>query len=163
MHCPYLTLLFLTIFSFTACSDTEPATAPSAPDLSEALLGTWETVEYNIDYQTYQGGDTAYTETVQEADWGKVYGVKPPSTVFTSDGKLRRTYRMRNGEIANITNGLWKPRGDSLLMIEPNVTYTYFPELTGDRLSLTGVLDLDRDGQRDDAYRGIFRLVSRTR
>ena len=161
-------LLITLIFSFLyGCGDTDAPTAVDAEadrqNLDRALLGTWETVAYNIDYQTYRGGDTAYTETIREADWGKVYGVRPPSTVFTSDGKLRRTYRMRSGEVANVTNGLWKPQGDSLLVIEPNVTYVYFPELRGDRLTLSGVLDLDRDGKADDTYLGEYCLVRRTR
>ena len=149
-----------------SCAGDEATTAPATtapPDLSQDLLGTWETVELDIAYTTFQGGDTAYAEVIREADWGRKYGVKPPSTVFTPDGKLRRTHRLRDGQIANVTNGIWRTQGDSLLVIEPNVTYTYFPKLQAGRLELTGLTDQDQDGQRDDRYRAVYRLVSRTR
>ncbi|THH35558.1 hypothetical protein [Neolewinella litorea] len=155
---------FLILLLLTACGDPEPD--PQQPDnaeLSSALLGTWETVEYNVDYATYLGGDTAYVERIREADWGRKYGVNPPSTVFTPDGKLRRTHRLKTGQVANVTNGIWRAQGDSLFVIEPNITYTYYPELEGDRLELSGVVDQDQDGARDDTFRAVYRLVSRTR
>ena len=161
-----LFLLWLLTLSCTGGeTNSESPAAETTPGaaLSEGLLGTWETVELDIAYATFQGGDTAYAELIREADWGRVYGVKPPSTVFTPDGKLRRTHRLRDGQVANITNGIWRAQGDSLLVIEPNVTFTYFPELNGDRLELSGLVDQDRDGQRDDRYRAVYRLVSRTR
>ena len=170
MSLPYtrygLILLCLLTLSCTGGGETESepsAQATPGAALEEELLGTWETVELDIEYATFQGGDTAYAELIREADWGRVYGVKPPSTVFTPNGKLRRTHRLRDGQIANITNGIWRAQGDSLLVIEPNVTFTYFPQLNGDRLELSGLVDQDRDGQRDDRYRAVFRLVSRTR
>ncbi|CAH1002304.1 hypothetical protein LEM8419_03220 [Neolewinella maritima] len=141
---------------------TTTVAAPSS-DLTNDLLGTWETVELDIQYASFQGGDTAYAELIQEADWGRKYGVRPPSTVFTPDGKLRRTHRLRSGQVANVTHGIWRTQGDSLLVIEPNVTYTYYPDLRGDRLQLTGITDQDKDGERDDTYRAVYRLVSRTR
>ena len=146
-----------------SCNSEPDATTAPGPPLEEALIGTWETIELDIQYASFQGGDTAYAEVIKEADWGRKYGVRPPSTVFTADGKLKRTHRLRDGQIANVTNGIWKAQGDSLLIIEPNVTYTYFPALTEGRLQLTGTNDQDRDGQRDDQYRAVYRLVSRTR
>jgi hypothetical protein len=131
--------------------------------LETALLGTWETVELDVKYDTYLSGDTSYVEHITEAEWGRKYGVRPPSTRFTPDGKLRRTHRLRDGQVANVTHGIWKAQGDSLLVIEPNITLTYFPELEGDRLVLTGLIDQDRDGQRDDSYRAVLRQVSRSR
>ena len=158
-------LMFTVAFLLIGCSDSDasPAGETSGNDLTEQLPGTWETVELEVDYATYMGGDTAYQEHIREADWGRVYGVRPPSTEFTSDGKLRRTYRMRSGDIANITNGIWKVTGDSLLVIEPNITYTYGYTLDRDRLELTGTVDQDQDGSADDDYRATYRLVSSTR
>ncbi|WP_420457944.1 hypothetical protein [Neolewinella sp.] len=166
---PTRTGLFLLLLFTISCteggaeSESPAAEATPSAALNEGLLGTWETVELDIEYATFQGGDTAYAEVIREADWGRVYGVKPPSTVFTPDGKLRRTHRLRDGRVANVTNGIWRAQGDSLLVIEPNVTFTYFPQLSGDRLELSGLVDQDRDGQRDDRYRAVYRLVSRTR
>ena len=148
-----------------ACTDSEssPNTESAGNELTDRLPGTWETVELEVDYATYMGGDTAYREHIREADWGRVYGVRPPSTEFTPDGKLRRTYRMRSGDIANITNGIWKVTGDSLFVIEPNITYTYGYALEGDRMELTGRVDQDQDGSADDDYRAVYRLTSSTR
>ncbi|WP_116105998.1 hypothetical protein [Lewinella sp. IMCC34191] len=162
----YITLLPLIIYisCLLACGQDDSVTseAPES-DLAQRLPGTWETVELEVDYRTYMGADTAYQEVIREADWGKVYGVRPPSTVYTTDGKLRRTYRMRSGEVANITNGIWKVTGDSLLVIEPNITYTYAYDLQGDRLELTGTVDQDQDGTADDDFRAVYRLTSSTR
>ncbi|NJB84399.1 hypothetical protein GGR26_000144 [Lewinella marina] len=164
MSYPTSVSIAILLFVLTACGDGAPAAEEAAnPDLSTALLGTWETVEFNVDYDTYMGGDTAYVERIREADWGRKYGVNLPSTVFTADGKLRRTHRLKTGQVANITNGIWKAQGDSLFVIEPNITYTYYPELDGDRLELSGVVDQDQDGVRDDKFRAVYRLVSRTR
>ncbi|PPK88122.1 hypothetical protein CLV84_1086 [Neolewinella xylanilytica] len=163
----YLTppVLFFFLLFWSACGGTEhePATAADDRNLAERLPGTWETVELEVDYATYMGADTAYQEHIREADWGQVYGVRPPSTEFTPNGKLRRTYRLRSGEVANITNGIWKVTGDSLLVIEPNITYTYAYELENDRLELTGRVDQDQDGQADDDFRAVYRMTSRTR
>ena len=157
-------LALFSLLLLGACGREEASTSqPTSADLESGLLGTWETVEYTVDYRTYLGGDTSYVDAVKEADWGRLYGVRPPSTVFTPDGKLRRTHRLRDGQVANVTHGLWKAEGDSLLVIEPNITYTYLPELNGDRLVLSGTVDRDQDGERDDDYRAVYRLVSRTR
>lgn len=158
------TLLLVSSVIFVACGQSAEEDSPTTSrDINQDLLGTWETVEYSVDYATYLGGDTSYAEKITEADWGRLYGVKPPSTVFTPDGKLRRTHRLRDGQVVNTVNGLWKAEGDSLLVIEPNITYSYFHEMIGDRLKLSGLVDQDRDGQRDDTYSATFRLVSRTR
>ncbi|MCP9234813.1 hypothetical protein [Lewinella sp. JB7] len=149
---------------FLACNDAqEEPTGRQPVDLTSDLLGTWETIEYEVNYQTYLGGDTAYVEHIREADWGRKFGVRPPSTVFSADGKLRRTHRLRTGQVANVTNGIWKAQGDSLFVIEPNITYTYHHDLQGDRMLLRGIVDQDQDGVRDDTFRAVYRLVGRTR
>jgi hypothetical protein len=158
---PALGLLTLLV---AGCSDSPSAAPPPpVPELETALLGTWETVELDVSYATYLAGDTSFQERITEAEWGQKYGVRPPSTRFTADGKLLRTHRLTDGQVANITHGIWKAQGDSLLVIEPNVTYTYLPDLNGDRLVLTGLTDQDQDGKRDDQYRAVLRQVSRSR
>ena len=156
-------LFLVLLIASCAAEDTDGTDEVTGTGLEESLLGTWETVELNVEYATYMGGDTAYVEEITEADWGKKYGVHPPSTLFTADGKLRRTHRLRSGQVANITNGIWKTQGDSLMVIEPNITYMYAPQMQGDRLELTGIVDQDQDGQRDDSFRAVYRLTGRTR
>lgn len=162
----YLTLSLLPLL-LAACS-TDPAPAApqepaSAVDISKELLGTWETVEVDVRYTTYQNQDTAFQQVIREGDWGKLFGVRPARTEFTPDGKHKRTHTLSSGQVADITNGVWKARGaDSLLIIEPNRTFFYEHELSGDRLVLTGTVDYDLDGEVDDEYRSVMRLVART-
>lgn len=164
-----LPLLTFSIVLAACQSDQAPAAAPqevgnSAMDISEALLGTWETVEVDVNYKTYEKSDTNFRQIIREADWGKLFGVRPARTEFTPDGKHRRTHSLMNGQVADITNGLWKAQGsDSLLIIEPNKTLYYAYGLDNDRLVLTGVVDYDYDGEVDDEYRSVMRLVSRTK
>lgn len=162
----FLSLLSLPLLLVSCTPDTAPAAAPEqakATDISEGLLGTWETVEIEVAYTTYQQYDTAFTQVIREADWGKLFGVRPARTEFTADGKLKRTHLLLGGEVSDITHGLWQARGkDSLLVIEPNKTLNYAHKMDGDRLTLTGTVDYDYDGEVDDNYRSVLRLVSRT-
>jgi len=156
---------FCLVFLFS-CGDNVSDTVSeieTTPGLSAAILGTWETIEIEVHSPTYQGVDTTVHQTIREGDWGKYYGVKPAQTVFSADGKLIRTHRMKNGKVADIVNGLWKIQGtDSLLVIEPNKTLYYKHTLENNLLTLTGIVDWDFDGEEDDDYRSVMRLVSRT-
>jgi hypothetical protein len=160
----YLSLLsFLALFA--ACSGEGSSEKNVAPEVSttKAMLGTWETVEMEVDYLTYGGQDTSAYEIIREADWGQIYGAKPPRTVFTPDGKLKRTHRLASGQVADIVNGLWKIHStDTMLFIEPNKTLFYHYILDGESLKLRGIVDADLDGEVDDEYRSVLRLVGRT-
>lgn len=163
---PQLTVFTLLLgCTIVSCGSEAPPSEPEniiVSDLATELLGTWETVEMEVHYQTYAGQDTTFTELIREAEWGNKYGVQPPKTLYTADGKLVRTHRLRDGQVANVINGIWKQEGDSLFVIEPNITYTYLHRMEGDRLTLTGTVDQDQDGARDDDFRAIYRLVGRT-
>jgi hypothetical protein len=165
MHPTTLLLFYALPLLLISCKNETPAvdSAPPAVDISEALLGTWETIEVEANSPTYQGLDTTIHQIIREADWGRLYGVRPARTEYTADGKLKRTYYNANGQITDVTNGLWKAKGaDSLFVIEPNTTLNYRHELNGERLTLTGIIDWDFDGEKDDDYRAVLRLVSRT-
>ncbi|OAV44597.1 hypothetical protein [Lewinella sp. 4G2] len=172
MKLPYFLFLSAGLLVFVACQNNpEPAAAPAAENgavadveaIAKSLLGTWETVEVDVLFHSYENRDTSFRQTIREADWGQVFGVKPARTEFTADGKHKRTHRMENGSVADITNGVWKVKStDSLLVIEPNKTLYYAHEMKGDQLILTGFVDYDYDGEADDEYRSVMRLVSRT-
>jgi hypothetical protein len=161
----YTILICLAALFATACSNTD-AQQQSEPDVvpfEEAILGTWETVEVEANCPTYLGQDTTINQLIKEADWGRQYGTKPARTLYTSDGKLKRTYYNINGQPTDVTNGLWKlVAPDSIFVIEPNTTMSYKYEFDGSRLTLTGLVDWDYDGEKDDNYRAVLRLVSRT-
>jgi hypothetical protein len=148
-----------------SCTNDPKTPEDVAPELSleEAILGTWETIELEIHSPTYQGEDTTVHQLIKEADWARVYGVQPSRTVFTADGKLKRTHKLVDGQDAGVINGLWKvTETDSLFIIEPEVTYTYAPKMENQRLTLSGIVDYDFDGEKDDEYRSVMRLVGRT-
>ncbi len=161
----YFIFTFLLLFFFSCGSDQaadqNQSSSPAQP-LAEALLGTWEIIDFQVNVPSYLGEDSTVVESVKEADWVKIYGVKPARTTFTPDGKLKRTYYFANGQISDITHGLWKAEGDSLTFIEPGVVYRYFPQLVGEKLRLQGRVDWDKDGEQDDDYSANFRLVGRT-
>ncbi len=164
MRFTILCLLALVLVSCTADTSSTANTVAKAPelDLSTAMLGTWEIIDLQVVVPTYLGEDSTVVESIREADWMKIYGAKPARTTFTPDGKLRRTHYFANGQVADVTHGLWKVNGDSLIFIEPNVIYHYFPVLSNEKLELTGRVDWDKDKEVDDEYRATFRLVSRT-
>lgn len=161
----YTLLLCLVALLATGCGNNESPEErePKSAPISESLLGTWETIEVEATCPTYKGQDTIVSLLIKEADWARKYGSKPARTVYTSDGKLKRTYYNVNGQTTDATNGLWKAVGkDSLFIIEPNTTLSYKHELKGSLLTLTGKVDWDYDGEEDDDYRAVLRLVSRT-
>ncbi|MEL6358021.1 MAG: hypothetical protein AAFQ37_13935 [Bacteroidota bacterium] len=152
---------FLALLPLVACRP-EPVEEQKI-DLSKELVGTWEVIELKTTNHSYLGEDTTFVLDIKEADWGRLYGVKPFRTEFINDGKLKRTHYLLNGNITDVVNGLWKVTGDSLRIIEPNITFYYMPTLDGEKLTLTGRVDNDQDGEVDDDYYASFRLVSRTR
>lgn len=163
MQYSFFLLLFLLLYACGSDQKADKNQGSGPPQaLSEALLGTWEIIDLQVDIPSYLGEDSSVVERIQEADWGKIYGVKPARTTFTPDGKLKRTYYFANGQISDITHGLWKAEGDSLTFIEPGVVYRYFPQLEGEKLRLQGRVDWDKDGEEDDDYSANFRLVGRT-
>lgn len=162
------TLLPLIAFLFVCsnCGDTPPKklVAPTKT-LKEAMPGIWETISFKVTINSVAGiKDSTAIFEVTEEEWEKRLGIKPIRTYYELDNKFRSTYRAYGTDsIINETKGLWNVFGDTLMLIEPQVTYTYSVEL---RDNGTGVfrsfLDWDGDEIPDDEYVGIQRLVSKT-
>lgn len=167
MKTHHIALLAGMALSLTACPPDDPnvgeeQTDPVAVDTRTAILGTWETVEIEVNYDSYDGGDTTAYELIREADFSRLYGAQPPQTVFTPDGKTKRTHRFVDGRVSDVVNGLWKVHNaDTLLFIEPAKTLYFDYELTSDRLVLDGMTDSDFDGQVDDRTKTVMRLVAK--
>lgn len=155
-------LIFLALFSCDQGNSSSTESSATADGLKSELLGTWEAMDLNIHSPTFEGQDTVVNQIIKEADWGQLYGVKPAQTVYTADRKLRRSHFYTNGQLINVVNGLWKLEGDSLHIIEPNITFSYLAKFDNQKMTLTGLIDWDRDGERDDDYTATFRLVGRT-
>ncbi|MEM6395056.1 MAG: hypothetical protein AAF741_01820 [Bacteroidota bacterium] len=163
------TVFLLAILSLlAACQSDAPANdgqGQEALPVSEALLGTWELIELEVDQVTIDGSDSSYTRFISEANWLRQYGVNPGRTTFTSDGKFVRKTRLANAEEVNLVHGLWQTLGgDSVRTIEPNIVRVLVTEFnaTQDQFEWTGLVDDDNDGEADDSYRAKYRLVGRT-
>ena len=165
------TSAFIGLFSlatlFLLACGSEPAAEAEAPNLApfeEAILGTWEIIELEVEAPTYAGTDSTFSQHIKEADWLRVYGVAPGRTTFSADGKLIRRNKLVGSDAPIITHGLWRYERDSMLIIEPNTTQFFLPEMSvsQDQLELRGQIDWDLDGEIDDDYRARYRLVGRT-
>jgi hypothetical protein len=159
-----LTLLLLV----WAC---QPTTSPKQPSntseksLEETLPGTWETIAVRVDINSADGEpDSNYIFQVSEETWERDLGIKPIRTYYELDNKFRSEYRAAgNDSLVNSNKGLWNVIGDTLMLIEPTVTYIYHvtlkPNGTGEFRSM---LDWDGDGVPDDEYVGLQRYVSKS-
>ena len=161
-------LLFLsTLMLVWACqSNTNGTTekSQSKKTLEEALPGIWETVAVRVEVNSAEGKDSSYVFEVSEEKWEQDLGIKPIRTYYELDHKFRSEYRAAGKDtLINTNKGLWNTIGDTLMLIEPNVTYIYHVTLkengTGEFQSL---LDWDGDGLPDDRYIGIQRYVSKS-
>ena len=57
---------------------------------------------------------------------------------------------------------MWNVFNDTLMMIEPNVTYQYtISQQPNGLLKFSSIVDWDSDGVEDDDYLGVQRYISR--
>ncbi len=164
----FLLILLISLFA-VACGNDAPSnqqdTTATPKPLKEVIPGIWETISVRVVMNSV-GGDEDSTSVfeVSEEQWEKTLGIKPIRTYYERDNKFRSVYRAYgNDSIVNVTRGIWNTFGDTLMLIEPEVTYIYDVEI---RPNGTGIfrsmLDWDGDEMPDDEYIGIQRLVSKS-
>lgn len=155
--------LLLSVIFLASCQ-TEPKNQEAeALDLAKTLPGTWEMVSLRVQVNSFENTDSSYVLDIKEEEWEKVYFVKPVKTYYELDNKYRRTYFNVNGEVVSEDRGMWNTFNDTLMMIEPKVTYQYLiSKQPSGLLQFSALLDWDSDGQEDDEYLGVQRYVSRT-
>ena len=159
------TLLLFLCSLFVACNNEPAQSAESVaqPDLKKALPGIWESVSIRVKVNTAENLDTSYIFEVPEQNWEQMLGIKPIRTYYELDNKYRTEYISRNDSITNVKRGIWNTFGDTLMLIEPDVSYQYSVRILSNGLAeFNSLLDWDGDGQEDDEYTGIQRLVSRS-
>lgn len=160
-----IAFLLLAVFILSSCQ-TEPKDQEAEAetlDLAQTLPGTWEMVSLRVKVNSFENTDSSYVLEIKEEEWDKVYFVKPVKTYYELDNKYRRAYFNVNGEVVSEDRGMWNAFSDTLMMIEPNVTYQYkIDQQPSGLLQFSTVLDWDNDGQEDDEYLGVQRYVSRT-
>lgn len=139
---------FLSIL-LLSCSD-DPKIAPE-------LVGTWENT-----FMMLETGGTPdmMAEDVFVADssnWERRTGMKPVRTTFFADGTFKGEYRNLQDSVYVVAKGTWNVKGESLYyhQWEPDTFLaTYWFKVEDDTATFKGLLDWERDGQRDDVYTG---------
>ena len=160
-----IAFLLLSTLILASCQ-TEPKnqeTEAETLDLEQTLPGTWEMVSIRVQVNSFENTDSSYVQEIKEEEWEKVFSVKPVKTYFEVDNKYRRAFFNINGEVVSEDRGMWNVFNDTLMMIEPNVTYQYIiDQKPSGLLQFYAILDWDSDGQEDDEYLGVQRYVSRS-
>ena len=150
---------------FWACESTEkaPETAASemTSNLTEELSGTWESVSLKVFVKTYENTDSSFIIDVQERDWEASFGMRPTKMVFQPNDKYYSEHRSTIDTLIDITRGLWKLEADTIQMVtEVGVTYRYRVKVRNGLSEFRAFVDWDGDGEEDDEYIEIKRLVS---
>lgn len=155
----YIVALCLMII---ACNN-DPASTKSATetvDLKEALQGTWQTTQLTVAVNSVDGLDSFRVDELTERVWEVEFGMKPPVYYFQPDQKYRKEHKTLGGELMNESRGMWNVFGDTLMLIEPEVTYQYTVKMSDGRMAFRTLLDWDEDGVEDDEYQSVFRQIS---
>ena len=100
------------------------------PDLQKELPGTWEAVSVNVQINSAMGNpDSTATFVIEENEWLERLAVKPVRTYYLTDNKYRQEFKSPYDTLISVNRGMWNAFGDTLMMIEPTVTYQYTVEL----------------------------------
>ncbi len=148
---------------FAACEredGKQAARSEEKVDLLAQLPGTWEAVSIRTDIPTVDGTEADSVFEVSEEYWVEKYTLKPVVVVFQPDKKYRQEFRNDMDSLINEVRGIWNVFGDTLMMIEPNASYTYQVNIGKGIATFSASLDWDGDGEEDDTYQGKYRKVS---
>ena len=148
-----------------ACESTEKGpteeTSETTSTLAEDLAGTWESVSLKVFVRTYQSTDSSFIIDVQERDWVETFGMKPTKMVFQPNDKYYSEHRSSIDTLIDMTRGLWQTEMDTIQMVaEDGTTYRYRVKVRNGLSEFRAFVDWDADGEEDDEYIEIKRLVS---
>lgn len=164
IHMKYYRISYLLVLCVTiiACNNDQTTTEneTEAVDLKEALQGTWQTTQLTVAVNSVDGLDSFRVDELTERVWETDFGMKPPVYYFQPDQKFRKEHKTLAGELMNESRGVWNVFGDTLMLIEPEVTYQYTVKLSSGRMAFRTLLDWDEDGVEDDEYQCVFRQIS---
>jgi len=149
----------LLLFIFFACQDDTPQQTRDELPLEEALIGVWEAVSFEVLVNSVQNSDSSYVFEITEQDWQNRLKVLPVQRYFYKDKKFIEQFRGLDGVPYDTLRGMWNTFGDTLMMVEPNATYNYEVDIEKGMSTYYGLLDWDGDGNADDEYTGVYRLV----
>lgn len=158
-------ICFLVLFiAFSACNNTADIDKNQAnteqTDLKSILLGTWQTTQINVAVNSADGLDSFRSEYLTQAIWEKDFNMQPPIFIFQPDQKYKTIHKNLAGQILNEARGIWNTFGDTLMLIEADVTYQYIVKSGKGKAAFRTFLDWDGDGEADDEYQSIQRQIS---
>ena len=145
-----------------ACQGEPQKAETSKVDLKEVLPGTWETKFFQIKMPTHNDSDSTSVFEASEEYWEAKFQVKPYRTYFGPDQKYRTAYRGLQGHLISESRGVWNAFGDTLMMIQKDGTLQYKLLVEKGQAHFSALLDWDQDGEEDDEYYMIYRLVSKS-
>ena len=151
-------LIIIGAFVLGGCQKSE--VGPPPVDLSDQLIGTWETTFIHVDVVSAEGKDSMYVFEIDEQTWMNRMQVKPLRTLFNPDNSYRVQYPALNDSLLSEERGLWQLYGDTLHLIQPDATYIYEIALSNGQATFHATLDWDGDGEDDDNYRNKRRKIS---
>ncbi len=140
--CLFASLLVL----FVCCSRTAPDHSNTAAALQDELPGKWRATGVTI----HITDSLTVTQTLQIDE--ATLREKPILWEFESGNR----YRTTSGAEGTQARGIWNAFSDTLMMVEPKVTYQYLVNFTANEAIFRARLDWDGDGEEDDAYVGRF-------
>lgn len=157
-----ISLLVVLGAAIVACSnEPAPTEDPVATvDLKQALQGTWQTTQLTVAVNSVNGLDSFRVDELTERVWEVEFGMQPPVFFFQTDQKFRREHKTLGGDLVDESRGMWNVFGDTLMLIEPEVTYQYTVKMSDGRMAFRTLLDWDEDGVEDDEYQSVFRQIS---
>lgn len=156
----YLGLLLC--FVIIACQSKHTQSAENQTvslDLKTLLPGKWETVAFKVNINTYQNTDSTFVLEVKGGEWEDKLQMRPIQTEYSARNRYQSNYHNLSDSLIRTERGIWNIFGDTLMLISPEATYQYKVNWQGEMVELRSVLDWDGDGQEDDEYIGIQKLV----
>lgn len=163
----FLTMIFWSCQNTTE-SEPEDETAIDEPqeepvvDPSNTMVGYWETQEMTIYIQTKDGTDENDTLVATKDNFLEQTGVKTARGHYLDDGTFTDEYYNGDDSLFSTSEGTWSLMGDTLINTYDDTTAPYqyvvsFPDESTCHLS--GWLDWDHDGERDDLMVGVSKRV----
>lgn len=129
------------------------------PIFPKSLPGQWELIAFEVEGENKQEG--AFQLDVNEGEWENKLGRLPDVTIFSEDQKYLTEGMFSNDSLAFRKRGIWQMQGDSLLqMISPPGVVNFRMEWKDpNRFAISGRIDYDFDGTRDDLFVGIYQRI----
>ncbi len=155
-------LLFILSIFLVACGTENNRTEEASVTMRKDFYGVWQGVSLKVNINAgLDIADSVSIFEIQEQQWEKTLSVKPVLTYYFPDSTYRQEFIALDGVVYDSIRGLWNVIGDTLILISPQATYQYKFKINEGLSEYKGYIDWDSDGQEDDEYVSIQRLVSR--